>query len=186
MASDYSSEGLLRFLRDAAVAGRMPPATARSRSKAAQALLPHLAAEEAADLRGLDLARFAQRLADLGQVELRGEVVELYLQRLYEALDDFFRFNAAPDSFETVRGQPAVPFSRPAAAAQPADERALEAVRLSFNHHRPDVFPIPLERDRVVYLHGVPADLTSAEARRIARVIRALAVDGGSEDEREP
>lgn len=177
MAADYSTDGLLDFLRESALAGRMHPALARSRHKAAEALFAHLSQEEAADLRALDLDSLRGRLADLPRGNLRPEVVELYTERLSGALDDYFA--------ATRDGVP----SRPAGGAGgadgedpgAADRRALEGVRLSFNRHRDDVIPVPLAPDRVIYLHGVPADLTPSEARKVARVLEALAWDGSDE-----
>ncbi|MEM9760812.1 MAG: hypothetical protein AAF933_16350, partial [Pseudomonadota bacterium] len=54
-------------------------------------------------------------------------------------------------------------------------QRALEAVHLGMDRMRADVFPIPLDEDRVVFLHGIPHDLTPAEAGKIIRVVEALA-----------
>ena len=57
------------------------------------------------------------------------------------------------------------------------EDSALESVHLGFDRQRAKVMPIPLEKGRVVYLHDLPADLTLAEARKIARVLEALASD---------
>ena len=85
MSRDYSSESLLAFLREAAVAGRMHPATARSRRKAAEALLEHLNSAEAADLRCLDFVALRERIANNPRSSLRPEVAELYAERLAAA-----------------------------------------------------------------------------------------------------
>lgn len=39
----------------------------------------------------------------------------------------------------------------------------------------PRVYPIPIREDATVRIHGLPADLTKAEAEKIARVVMALA-----------
>jgi len=39
-----------------------------------------------------------------------------------------------------------------------------------------DIFPVPLREDLIVYLQNVPLDMTQAEARKIAAVIKALAL----------
>ncbi|MEM1187253.1 MAG: hypothetical protein AAGI72_01935 [Pseudomonadota bacterium] len=178
MGRDYSSESLLSFLREAALAGRMHPATARSRRKAAEALLEHLNAEEAADLRCLDYAVLRERIANNPRSSLRPEVAELYAERLAAALEAFAEF--APEI------SAAVPAESPASEESPRDadalarddrsaQRALEAVHLGMDRMRADVFPIPLDEDRVVFLHGIPHDLTPAEAGKIIRVVEALA-----------
>lgn len=40
----------------------------------------------------------------------------------------------------------------------------------------PRVYPIPIRADVTVRIHGLPADLTPAEADKIARVVQAMAV----------
>jgi len=170
MAGDFSTVGLIAYLREAALGGHMHPALARSRHKAAEALFAHLTPDEAADLRTLDLAGLRGRLEDLPRGNLRPEVVELYAERLAGALEDYFA------SLGSASG--GAPGEGMGSASPPDARRALENVRLSFNHHRDDVVPIALAADRVVYLHGVPADLTPREARKIARVVQALAWDG--------
>lgn len=176
MDKDYSSEGLLAFLREATLAGRMAPALARSRRAAARVLFAELSENEAADLRQLDIDALKSRFLDIQGDGLRSEVVELYAERLHGALDDYFRFVEAPDSFVSkAAAQTASP--RDKQSPKTREERALETVRLSAPRQRPDVIPIPLQQDRVVYLHGIPADLTPQEARKISRVVEALAND---------
>jgi hypothetical protein len=41
---------------------------------------------------------------------------------------------------------------------------------------RRDVLPIPIRADLTVRVHGLPFDLTQAEARKVAAVIQAMAV----------
>jgi hypothetical protein len=177
MAQDYSSEGLLSFLREETLAGRLHPATARSRRKAVEALRGFLDDAEQADLRKLDLSALTQRIGDGPRGELRTEVIELYLQRLASALEDYLGSRSPPAA------APAGPAISPASVTpsrentsdDSAEVRMLEAVRLSFDRYRADVLPIPLARGRIVYLHGMPADLTPAEARKIARIVEAFA-----------
>lgn len=171
MAGEHSKEGLLTYLREAALSGRLHPAVARSRHKAAEALFAHISEDEAADLRRLDLAALESRLTDLPRGNLRPEVVTLYVGRVSEALEEYF--SATPST--TSPGQTAPGSQTDDTGAELVEDRAaLEAVALSFNRYRADIVPIPLADDRVVYLHGVPADLTVEEARKIARVVEAL------------
>jgi hypothetical protein len=173
MAGEYSKQALLTYLREAALSGRLHPAVARSRHKAAEALLTYISEEEAADLRRLDLPALETQLVDLPRGNLRPEVVALYTQRLSEALEEYFSAAttlgaAATDAITGPGGDGS------AVISNSEDRSALEAVRLSFNRYRADIVPIPLGPDRVVYLHDVPPDLTVEEARKIARVVEAL------------
>lgn len=175
MDQDLSSEGLLNFLREAALAGRMTPATARTRRAAAEALFVKLTPDEAADLEQLEVDALLARFRDSPDTELRSEVIDLYGRRLSEALSDYFRFLESPDNFVSDAARSSAPARRDPRAAKSAEERALESVRLSAARQRPDIVPVPLGVDRVVYLQGVPADLSAAEAQKISRVVLALA-----------
>ena len=43
---------------------------------------------------------------------------------------------------------------------------------------RSGIVPIPIRADLIVRVHGLPADLTVAEAQKIANVVQALASEG--------
>lgn len=174
---NYSSEALLAFLREAALAGLMTPAVARSRRAAAEALFSKLTDAEAADLRELRVDALMARFLDIHGHGLRSEVVQLYGERLHDAIDDYFRFIDDPGGFRSRVPRTQLATARAEAAPETAETRALERVRLGSPTQRPDVLPVPLGGDRVVYLHGIPADLTAREARKLCRVITALSDD---------
>ncbi|MDP5052308.1 MAG: hypothetical protein NWP69_00845, partial [Congregibacter sp.] len=166
-------------LREATLAGRLTPSAAKSRRAAAQTLFAKLSVSESADLRALDIDALKSRFLDTQGGGLRAEVVELYAERLCWALEDYFRFVDSPNQFvsssaaarqDTAQRRDSLPRKTP-------EELALEAVRLTAPKQRSDVIPIPLQADRVVFLHGLPVDLTLQEARKIARVVEALAND---------
>jgi hypothetical protein len=177
MAGDCSKQALLDFLREAALAGRISPAAARSWRNAAEQLFAQLTEAEAADLRRVDVPALAARAQERDSDRLRPEVIELYAGRLQTALDDFFRFLEAPDRFTSLARDTRSAQRRDAQALPPDEARALEALQLEITHYRPDILPIVLAPGRVVYLHQLPADLSAAEARRIARVVMAMAID---------
>lgn len=194
MATDFSSGGFLAFLREAAVTGQMHPAVARSRRKAAESLFEYLSEDERGDLRELDVQALTRRVHDARDGVLRSEVIDLYAARLQDALDDYLQFSAAeasgevPPSPDSGRGRrsPARRETGRASghgrAGSVRQDSALESIRLSFDRHRANVMPIPLDKGRVVYLHDLPADLTPAEARKIARVLEALASDADGKE----
>lgn len=189
----YAGEDLLDWLREAALARQIHPATARSRRKAAEALFPYCRPEEIEDLRRLNLQDLRARVADLPPGSLRPEVADLYLERLRSALRDYLADASArqPEAGEGAAGLSAASEAaiegRTGAGGRgdggaggrapppAADLSALEAARLRLDQHRADIIPVPLGDDRVVFLQGIPADLTVAEARKIARVVEALA-----------
>ena len=181
MSTDYSSDGLFTFLREATLAGRMTPAAARSRRAAAAALFARLTESESGDLRQLDIEELKSRFRDTQIDGLRREVVDLYATRLEGALDDYFRFVESPSDFFSSATPHQSVQRRDKQAASPFEERALETVRLSAVRQRPDVIPIPLDTGRIAYLHGIPADLTPGEARKIVRVVEAFINDPDEE-----
>lgn len=181
MAGNYSSNSLLNFLKDAVVAGRLPAAKARSLSHSARALLAHFTPAEIDDLRVLDVEALRMRLAEDPAGAIRPEVAELYIERLERALEDFLPFAEAPDEFEGSRPCDSRPDQPIDIEERPEDRRALESARLRFDRNRADIIPIPLPRGSTVYVQGLPPDLSPAEARKIARVVAALADDGEEE-----
>ncbi|WP_439100625.1 hypothetical protein [Congregibacter sp.] len=181
MSSEYSSDGFFSFLRETALAGRMPPAVARSRRAAAETLFEKLSEQESQDLRGLDIDELKSRFLDIQGSGLRAEVVDLYAARVRGALDDYFRFVNSPSEFVSISISQDTARPRSEASARTTEERALETVRMTTPSLRPDVIPIPLERGRVVYLHEIPSDLTPQEAAKISRILKALV--GDPEDE---
>jgi hypothetical protein len=180
MAGRYSSESLLSFLKDVVVAGHMPPTTARSRSNAARALMAYLTDGEKSDLRILDIDALRSRVAEDQGGALRPEVASLYIERLESALAGFLPFAAAPGDFEGGKSSESsqerqVDHRQLDHEERPEDRRALESARLRLDRNRSDIVPIPLARGSTVYVHGLPADLSPAEAQKIARVIAAFA-----------
>lgn len=196
----YAGDDLLTWLREAALARHIHPATARSRRKAAEALFPYCRPEEIADLRRLNLQDLRARVADLPQGSLRPEVADLYLERLRSALREYLaEASARQDGAgagsaagpvagieattgeitagrEGAEGDDGHSFTSSSSAVS-----ALEAARLRLDQHRADIIPVPLGDDRVVFLQGIPADLTAAEAAKIARVVQALAAPADDE-----
>ena len=181
MAGTYSSNSLLSFLKEVVVAGHMPLAKARSRSRATRALMAYLTDGEKSDLRVLDIDALRSRLAEDQGGDLRPEVANLYVERLESALADFLPFAESPEAFESEKSSEELHGRPDEPEQQPEHRRAIESARLRFDRNRPDIIPIPLPRGVTVYVHGLPADLSPAEARKVARVVTALADRGEAE-----
>lgn len=177
MAAKYSTEGLLDFLKQSAIAGHLNPATARSRRRAAEQLLEQLAPEEAADLRTLDVDDLCSRFHKLQGSSIRPETLNLYNSRLKAALKDYFSWVEDPDHFVASGTESRQLRKRSDAASRTVsdEEVALEQIRLSAPQLPADLIPVPIRPDLVVYIQNLPLDLTPAEARKVARVIEALA-----------
>lgn len=172
---DYSQTAFLKFLRKSAVTGLVSPATARSRKLAAEHLLIQLKSHERQDLRLLDVEELCSRFHKLQGSTIRPENIQVYQERLSSALKDFISWSADPAGFTSVEGEKSEEVMV-SARDTPGQAQAREALALNPPRSPHDIFPIPIREDLVVYLQNVPLDMTRAEARKIAAVVKALAL----------
>ncbi|MBT4520364.1 MAG: hypothetical protein HOC23_10195 [Halieaceae bacterium] len=172
---DYSETAFFGFLRQAAIAGVLKPATARSRKMAAEQLLVQLKSHERLDLRLVDVDQLCSRFHKLQGSTIRDESLQVYNERLKNGLKDFFAWTDDPIAFSTVDGE--LPEARLVANRDTPDQ-AVAREQLALNPPRSphDIFPVPIRPDLIVYLQNVPLDLSQNEARKIAAVIQALAL----------
>lgn len=184
-AEDYTPERLMAFLRDAAMQGRINPAVAKSRQSAIEQLFVELDERERADIRRIDVDRLCQRLHKLQDSSIRPEVVMVYNKRVQAALADYFAWLDDPQAFSSIGGDGFRKEKRHVATDQEVarEQKALEEITLSVSEWAGDLVAVPLRADRTVYVQNLPLDLTLREARKIARVIEALAQDAGAHDE---
>ena len=178
-AEDYTPERLLGFLRSAAVQGLVNPAVAKSRLNAIEQLFVELEAAERADIRRIDVDRLCQRLHKIQDSSIRPEVVALYNKRVQAALADYFAWLDDPKSFSSIGGDAMRKEKRysPSDKEVSREQKALEEITLSVSEWASDIIAIPLREDRTIYVQNLPLDLSVREARKIARVIEALAQD---------
>src|SRR5210317_391981 len=97
---DYSHTAFLEFLKSAAVAGLISPATARSRKLAAEQLMIQLKTHERQDLRQLDVDELCSRFHKLQGSTIRPENIQVYNKRLCGALKDFISWTTDPTGFQ--------------------------------------------------------------------------------------
>lgn len=174
---NYSKEGLLDFLKEAAVSGLMNPAVARSRKTAAQQLLEHVTPEERINLRQLDVDELCSRIHKLEDSSIREEALNLYNSRVKSALEDYFVWLESPNLYkEKGLGQIQAPAQDKKRSLK--EQKALEAITLQQSTQPDDIIPIPLRKDLTVYLKGLPLDFSPSEADKICRVIQAYAQSG--------
>ena len=177
--TEFSAVGLLDFLKKSAMAGRVNPATARSRRTAAEQLLSQLSETESSDLRQLDVDRLCSRFHKLQGSSIRPETLKLYNARLKAALTDYFSWLDDPQGFVSV-GSDTRPARRRNAGArhqQSAEDQALEEIRLGAPQRPAEILPIPIRPNRVVFIQNLPLDLSPDEAAKIGRVVAALATE---------
>jgi len=180
-----TAAGLLDFLKKSGMAGKMNPATARSRRTAAEQLLTQLSEAESNDLRLVDVDRLCSRFHKLQGSSIRPETLKLYNARLKSSLTDYFSWLEDPEGFVSVgsEARPTRKRSESSRDQQSAEEIALEEIRLGVPERPADIIPIPIRSNRVVFVQNLPLDLTRGEAGKIARVIEALARQESEEDQ---
>jgi len=173
----HTVEALLSFLKQAGMQGLINPAVARSRRNAIEQLHGELTAREREDVRQLDVDELASRFHKLEGSSIRSEALALYVDRFKMALADYRRWNEEPSTFESIGGERARAVQRATdgRSAIGPDEQAEERIRLEASDNPSDVVPIAIRPDCTVYLAGLPLDLTSSEASKIARVVSAFA-----------
>ena len=178
-ADDYTPDRLMAFLRDAAMQGRINPAVAKSRQSAIEQLFVELDERERADIRRIDVDRLCQRLHKLQDSSIRPEVVMVYNKRVQAALADYFAWLDNPQGFSSIGGDGFRKEKRHAASDKEIarEQKALEEITLAASEWPADLVAVPLREDRIVYVQNLPLDLTAREARKIARVIQAMAQD---------
>ncbi|MCX7553344.1 hypothetical protein OS175_05595 [Marinicella sp. S1101] len=179
---NYSKDGLLNFLKESAVSGIMNPGVARSRKTAAEKLLDHVTAEERINLRVLDVDELCSRIHKIEDSSIREEAMNLYNARLKSALDDYFNYLQCPESF-TSTGSNLAPVKQ-VQKRDSEEQKALESIALHHAGTQDDIIPIPLREGLIVYLQGLPLNLTQTEANKIVNVVKAyVQSDDGAADE---
>lgn len=183
MSVGRSKADLLQFIDWEAAKGLIPANTASSRKAAANKALAILSDEEAQDVTDLDVDDVILRFSNkLGQ-NYSPESILAYKSRLRSALADFKEYCSSPVGFrpqarspvrsQSPREKPVV--RRPIASTTAVPENEV-APPISAAVH---ILPITIRPDLTVQIRNLPHDLTSAEASRIANVVRAYAVPDG-------
>jgi len=171
--NDYSKNGLLNHLREAAKSGILNPAVARSRNIAAQQLLDHISSEECSDLRLLDVDLLCSKIHKLEDSAIRAEALDLYNSRLKSALVDYFSWLENPENFASASSKTAV--GKAHKQINETEQKALEEITLGHGKEQIGIIPIPIREDLTVFVKDLPLDLTQKEADKIVRVIKAYA-----------
>jgi len=185
MSGQPTLENFLEFLDYVKEKGLMKGNTASSRrSSAEKVLVEVLDDQERLDVTKIDLEDVMRRFSNLHGKKYTPGSLYTYQVRLKGALEDFSKYLENPLAFRTVTMQRD-------RRSKPKDERMASSIgekapsahleTASARQSNPTVsstiMPIQLRPDLVVHIQGLPFDLTQAEARKLANVITALAMD---------
>ena len=186
MNKDYSLDALNRFLDYVADKGIMKAETAKGRKVAANKIFDKLTPEELQDLRLVNLDTETERFANRQGSDYLPASLQVYKSRVKSSLADFFSYVDNPMTFRpSVSSRMASTkingSSKKAGTTEVNTAAAVPKTEAPAPHSTgnalPDhlIFPIPIRPGLVVKLTNVPVDLTTAEAEKIAQVVRALA-----------
>jgi len=185
---DYSLRALNEFLDYLSSKHLLNKNTAQSRKAAINKVFGVLDADEAGDLSKVDLDLAFKRFENKSAKDYKPDSLMVYRSRVASALNDFFSYVESPTQF-----RPSVKSSGSGTAARPAKaSRKLEAERgeregVARREEQSDTaamaeraqalsIPVPLRDGVMVRITGLPADLTEAEAARLAAIVKAYAV----------
>ncbi len=181
MSNAFSADDLLEFLEHAAEKGLLPPATAAALAVASRNILGVLTEEERKDLARLDLEAAIRRFHNKRAKDFTGPTLKEYGRRLQRAVTMFLDWREDPANFRPVT-RATSPARKRKNNSEAEDEAELTA---RASGPVPQLAPgtyqtsVPLSVDRIVTLVNVPADLTKAEAKRLAAFVEMLAIDPG-------
>lgn len=179
--SDRSLPALLSFLEYLGSKGLMPRNTVGGRKAAVSKMLGVLDPEETGDVTALNLDQVMTRFVNLEGKNYTPDSLTVYRSRVNASINDFVAYLENPAAFKPSGSSKK---SKTEAAKKPSTSKVESHPKVQGPAHRFDaghtasanVFPIPIRPDVVVRIHGMPFDLTAAEADKIANVVRAMAM----------
>lgn len=187
MTKDHSLQALNEFFDYLANKHLLNKNTVQSRKGAANKILSVLDEQEASDLTKLDLDLVFQRFANKAGKDYKPDSLMVYRSRLGSALNDFFQYVENPVQFRpSLKANGSATAKKPAKTVRKADEQRAEgkpiagtpALPMAMHASSPGSVnvPVPLREGVTVQITGLPADLTEAEASRLAAIIKAYAM----------
>lgn len=177
MANGYSADDLLQFLDHSGDKGLMPAATAQALVVATRNVIAILSDEEKADLSQLDLDAAIKRFNNKRARDFNPSSLKEYGRRIRRAVELFLNWRKDPANFTIKTRTTSAPRKKDKGSvnseptARDATEQVPDDVAGTYRSS------VPVRPGLVVTLSNIPNDLTSAEAERIARFVRMLALD---------
>jgi hypothetical protein len=177
---ERSLDALLEFLDWLASKGLMAKNTAFGRKAACSAVLGILDPEEREDVTQMDMDHVMARFTTLQGKKYAPKSLKVYRGRVQNSIDDFTRYKSDPENFKvqfnSSKSTEPTKLPKRTKMARNSPTPAPEPTQPQSSGSSPNVYPIPIRADLVVRIHGLPFDLTKAEAEKIANVVRAMAI----------
>jgi hypothetical protein len=179
---DYSRAALARFIEFVVEKGLVHPATAQGWRVATAKVLEELSAEDAEDVRRIDLPATFRAFLNRNPGRLSPASIGEYRRRVGRAFEEFVRWAEDPGGYAfRPAGRPPKTESRPRPnggrpEARAAERSALQRGTDTIASAGGIALEYPLRPDRSAQV-VVPRDLTVDEARRMGAFLLTLAVD---------
>lgn len=178
MANAYSVDDLLDFLAHAGNRGMIPAATASALAVAARNVFGVLTDDERKDLSRISVAGVVKRFNNKRARELSSSSLREYERRAQRAVTLFQEWRENPASFSPKtratkgNGGKRKDISPPNDLSLP-DTTAAAVAPATGGYSS----SFPIRADWVVTVSNIPSDLNAAEAERLARFVKMLALD---------
>jgi hypothetical protein len=186
MSNGRSTADLMKFLDYLADKGLMLAATAASRKAAANKMLAVLSEDEARDVTIVDIDDVALRFHNLNGQQYTPGSIKTYKSRVSSAIEDFSAYLANPLSFR-ISSKPRQRSRSPKEAVVVSGAGAAAGISAATAVTQPvvssplptgaNILPVPLRPELTIQIAGLPFDLTPAEAKKIANIILAHAIE---------
>lgn len=180
---DYSLDAFNRFYDYAGSNGLLKRNTAQSRKAATNKVVAVLSDDELSDLRTIDLDHAFERFQNLQGMQYKPDSLQVYLSRTRTAVSEFISYVDNPLSFKVGATQRASnkgkTTTNTGGRSKPKEkQKVTEGGSGPEPLHDPKhiIVPIPLRENLTVKITNLPADLTQAEADRLAAIVKAYAV----------
>ena len=180
----YAATDLYSFLDYVGDKGLTNKAMANARRVGCTKILEVVSPQGVDDIRELDLDDVMVRFENLVGSKYSPGTKREYRSRLGKSIEDFLRYKSNPSNFKMGTGstRPSQPKETKTRSTEQiskaeADLKRVDAVQTDAHTHPalPTIdFPIPLRPGCIVYVNGLPVDLTKAEATKISNVVVAM------------
>jgi hypothetical protein len=179
MTEGRSKKDLMDFLEFCGEKGLMNPQTAAARKASVSSFLGILDENDAQDVTTLDLDVVTSKFLNLRGKDFKQDSVKVYKSRVESSIRDFVAYKNDPLGFKPNIGQRERKPSDEKVAPKANLQKGNQPAHVTPTDHLQDtmIFPIPIRPGLVVKVAGIPPDLSSSEARKIANVIMALAIE---------
>jgi len=179
MENAYSSDDLLEFLDHAGSRGLMPAATATALAVASRNVFGVLTDEERRDLSGLDIDLVVKRFANKRAKDFNTSSLKEYGRRVKRAVELFLSWRGDPSNF-SVKTRSTTSSRKKERGSELIGTGDPTASPGAPSQHGTYQSSIPVRPGYVLTLLNIPYDLTSAEAERISKFVKMLAIDQSS------